>query len=53
MHAGAHEEARRSLASLRRAFPDLTVEWCARSVALHPEAKERVLNGLARAGLPR
>ncbi len=53
MHAGAHEEARRSLASLRRSFPDLTVEWCARSVALHPEAKERVLAGLARAGLPR
>jgi tetratricopeptide (TPR) repeat protein len=53
VHAGAHEEARRSLASLRRAFPDLTVGWCARSVALHPEAKERVLDGLARAGLPR
>jgi len=53
LHAGAHEEARRSLASLRRAFPDLTVELCARSGALHPEAKERVLDGLARAGLPR
>lgn len=36
---------------VRRAFPDLTVGWCARSVALHPEAKERVLDGLARAGL--
>jgi tetratricopeptide (TPR) repeat protein len=53
VHAGAHEEARRSLASLRRSFPDLTVGWCAQSVALHPQAKERVLDGLARAGLPR
>ena len=52
-HAGAHEEARRSLASLRRSFPDLTVDWCARSEALHPEARDRVLEGLARAGLPR
>jgi tetratricopeptide (TPR) repeat protein len=52
MHAGAHEEARRSLALLRRSFPDLTVDWCAQSVALHAAAKERVLDGLARAGLP-
>jgi AraC-like DNA-binding protein len=52
-HAGAHEEARRSLASLRRFFPDLTVGWCAQSDALHPEAMGRVLDGLARAGLPR
>lgn len=53
MHAGAHDEARRSLASLRRHFPDLTVGWCARSDALHAEARGRVLEGLARAGLPR
>jgi AraC-like DNA-binding protein/Flp pilus assembly protein TadD len=53
MHAGAHDEARRSLASLRRHFPDLTVSWCAQSDALHAEARGRVLEGLARAGLPR
>jgi AraC-like DNA-binding protein/Flp pilus assembly protein TadD len=53
MHAGAHAEARRSLASLRRHFPDLTVSWCAQSDALHAEARGRVLEGLARAGLPR
>lgn len=52
VHAGAQEEARRSLSSLRRAFPDLTLGWCATSVALHPEPMERVLNGLARVGLP-
>ena len=52
-HAGAHEEARRSLASLRRFFPDLTVDWCSQSDALHWEARNRVLEGLARAGLPR
>lgn len=53
VHAGAHEEARRSLTALRRAFPDLTVDQCARSDVLHVGAKERVLEGLARAGLPR
>ena len=53
MHAGANDEARRSLTSLRRHFPDLTVTWCAQSDALHPEARDRVLDGLARAGLPR
>jgi AraC-like DNA-binding protein len=53
VHAGAHEEARRSLASLRRCFPDLTVDQCAQSDALHREARVRVLEGLARAGLPR
>lgn len=52
MHAGAHDEARRSLAALRRSFPDLTVTACAQSDALHPEARNRVLEGLARAGLP-
>jgi AraC-like DNA-binding protein/tetratricopeptide (TPR) repeat protein len=52
-HAGAHGEAQRSLASLRRHFPDLTVSWCAQSDALHAEARGRVLEGLARAGLPR
>lgn len=53
MHAGAHDEARRSLTSLRRHFPDLTVSWCARSDALHADARGRVLEGLVRAGLPR
>ena len=53
VHAGAQAEAGRSLAALRRAFPDLTLDQCARSDALHAEAKERVLEGLARAGLPR
>jgi Flp pilus assembly protein TadD len=53
MHAGAHDEARRSLTSLRQRFPDLTVTWCAQSDALHAEARDRVLDGLARAGLPR
>lgn len=53
VHAGAQEEARRSLAVLRRAFPDLTVDQCAKSDVLHVEAKNRVLDGLAQAGLPR
>lgn len=53
VHAGRHDEAQRSLVSLRRAFPDLTVDQCARSDMLHAEAKERMLDGLARAGLPR
>jgi hypothetical protein len=53
MHAGAHDEARRSLTSLRRHFPDLTVSWCAKSDALHSDARGRGLEGLARAGLPR
>ena len=53
MYAGAHDEAQRSLRSLRRYFPDLTVSWCAKSDALHPDARSRVLEGLARAGLPR
>ena len=51
-HAGAHAEARRSLAMLRSSFPDLTVEQCERSDALHAKAKALVLDGLARAGLP-
>ncbi|WP_291298135.1 helix-turn-helix domain-containing protein [Elioraea sp.] len=53
MHLGAEQEARRSLTALRRAFPDLTVELCARSGVLHPEAKARMLDGLIRSGLPR
>ncbi|HYZ30880.1 MAG TPA: helix-turn-helix domain-containing protein [Crenalkalicoccus sp.] len=53
MNLGALEEARRSLVSLRRSFPDLTVDLCSRSDVLHAEAKERMLTGLARAGLPR
>jgi AraC-like DNA-binding protein len=52
MHAGAREEAQRSLAPLRRCFPDLTVDRCAQSGVLQPEALGRVLDGLARAGLP-
>ncbi|MCR0985085.1 helix-turn-helix domain-containing protein [Roseomonas populi] len=52
MHAGAGDEARRSLVALRRSFPDLTVSWCAQSIALHPRAQQLVLEGLARAGLP-
>jgi Flp pilus assembly protein TadD len=52
MHAGAHDDARRSLVLLRRSFPDLTVDQCAQSDVLHAEAKERMLDGLARAGLP-
>jgi hypothetical protein len=53
MHAGAPAEARRSLGSLRRFLSDLTVARCAQSVVLHPEAKGRMLEGSARAGLPR
>ncbi len=53
MHAGAPEAARRALSALRRAFPDLTVDQCARSGVLHPEALHRVLDGLSKAGLPR
>jgi AraC-like DNA-binding protein/tetratricopeptide (TPR) repeat protein len=53
MHLGAHEEGRRSVLALRRAFPELTLDLCDRSGALHPEAKNRMLHGLARAGLPR
>ncbi|MBR0665501.1 helix-turn-helix domain-containing protein [Roseomonas hellenica] len=53
MHAGAGQQAERSLASLRRAFPDLTLGLCERADALQPEAKHRLLDGLARAGLPR
>lgn len=51
-HAGAYQEARRSLAALQSAFPDLTVDQCDRADALHPDAKARVLDGLARVGLP-
>lgn len=53
MHAGATEVAQRSLTALMRHFPDLTVDRCAQSDALHAEARGRVLSGLARAGLPR
>lgn len=52
MHAGAQDEARRALATLQRFFPDLTAGWCAQSDVLQHEAKGRVLEGLARAGLP-
>jgi AraC-like DNA-binding protein/Flp pilus assembly protein TadD len=52
LHAGTPTEARRALASLRRCFPDLTVTWCEQSDVLQPDAKARVLEGLARAGLP-
>jgi hypothetical protein len=53
MHAGAHDEARRSLASLRRHFPDLTGKLVCAFGRLHADARGRVLEGLARAGLPR
>jgi tetratricopeptide (TPR) repeat protein len=53
MQAGSQEEARRSLATLRYSFPDLTLDGFARSNALHAETKELVLDGLARAGLPK
>ena len=52
MHAGAREEDRRSLTALRHCFTDLTVERCAQSDVLQPEASGRVLDGLARAELP-
>lgn len=52
MHVGATAEAQRSLLALRRAFPDLTLGHLSRSDALHPEALDRVLDGLYRAGLP-
>jgi tetratricopeptide (TPR) repeat protein len=52
MHADAQGTARRSLLSLQRAFPDLTLDWCARSGVLHRGALTRVLDGLAKAGLP-
>ncbi|WP_144185689.1 helix-turn-helix domain-containing protein [Elioraea rosea] len=52
MHAGAATEARRSLTTLRHAYPDLTVDRLRRSGVLAPEALERLLSGLARAGLP-
>ncbi|MES2712129.1 MAG: tetratricopeptide repeat protein [Pseudomonadota bacterium] len=52
IHAGARDEAVRSLSLFRRAFPDLTLERLAKSDALHPEPLSRVLDGLARAGLP-
>ncbi len=52
MHADAPEAARRSLTALRRGFPDLTLTACAQADALHPDARSRVLDGLARAGLP-
>ncbi len=52
MHAGAREEAQLSLTQFRHAFPDLTLERLAKSDALHPEPLSRVLEGLARAGLP-
>jgi AraC-like DNA-binding protein len=52
MHTGAQQTAQRSLLSLQRAFPDLTLDWCARSGVLHRGALTRVLDGLAKAGLP-
>lgn len=52
MHAGAAAEARRSLTTLRHAYPDLTVERLRRSGVLHHEALGRVLDALADAGLP-
>lgn len=53
MQAGAHEAARRSLAELRRAFPDITVSQVGRSMVLDSATLDRLLDGLGRAGLPR
>lgn len=53
VHAGARDASQRAMLALRRAFPDLTVDQCARSGVLHPEALRRVLEGLSLAGLPR
>jgi AraC-like DNA-binding protein/Flp pilus assembly protein TadD len=54
MHTGATAEARRALIVLRRASPDLTVDLCARAkISWDLAAKDWLLDGLARAGLPR
>jgi hypothetical protein len=50
--AGAQATARGSLLLLQRAVPDLPLERCARAGVLHPSGLARVLDGLARAGLP-
>ncbi len=52
VHSGTDAAAQRSLLSLQRAFPDLTIERCWRSDALHADALRRVIEGLAEAGLP-
>jgi AraC-like DNA-binding protein/Tfp pilus assembly protein PilF len=53
IHGGATAEARRSLLALQRAFPDITVSQIGRSMVLDPATMDRLLDGLARAGLPR
>lgn len=53
IEAGATEAARRSVAALERAFPDITVSQVGRSLMLDPLTLDRMLDGLARAGLPR
>jgi AraC-like DNA-binding protein/tetratricopeptide (TPR) repeat protein len=53
IEAGAAEAARRSVAALQRAFPDITVGQVGRSLMLDPLTLQRMLDGLARAGLPR
>lgn len=53
IETGATEAARRAVAALQRAFPDITVGEVGRSLMLDPLTLERVADGLARAGLPR
>lgn len=53
IHAGATAEAQRSLLALLRAFPNITVSQVGQSMVLDPATMDRLLDGLARAGLPR
>lgn len=53
IETGATEAAWRSVAALQRAFPDITVSRVGRSLMLDPITLDRMLDGLARAGLPR
>lgn len=51
--AGSTEAARRSLAALRRALPEITLTQVERSLVFDPATSERIVDGLGRAGLPR
>lgn len=53
LYAGSTEAARRSLAALRRALPDVTLTRVERSLVMDPATLERIVDGLGRAGLPR
>jgi hypothetical protein len=49
---GRVEEARAVLVELRRAHPELTIEWIRASVPHQtPELMERILDGMRKAGL--